>query len=153
MTAKNETPAFDFSGLDLTKAAETPFEFELLHPESDAPLGVFITVVGSESETFQTYMRREMNQVRKRQFEAQRKGSKGAPDTIEEDEERVIRAIAHCVKGWRTVSGDKSEPIIIWGADRLECTPDNAFRWLKHFRWVRPQVDKATGDISNFLSS
>lgn len=145
---KTKPAAFDFTDLDIATAAETPFEFELEHPDTKDGLGVFISVIGAESETFQTYMRQEGNRARKRAFETQRKG-KSEPTTMEEDDEALTKAIAVCIKGWRT----GSEPVIVWGQDRLECTPDNTFRWLKRFRWAREQVNKATGDLTNFLPS
>ena len=140
---------FDFTTLDIATAAEVPFEFELEHPESKEGHGVFLSVIGAESGTFQGHLKQEGNRARKRAFEGQRKGKNAEPPTVEEDEEAVLKALAICIKGWRT----GTEPVIVWGADRLECTPDNAFRWLKHFRWVREQVNKATGELTNFLPS
>jgi hypothetical protein len=72
---------------------------------------------------------------------------------MEEDEDNLLRALAVCVLGWRTITEGKSEPVIVWGPDRLECTPDNAFRWLKRFKWAREQINAATGQLSNFLPS
>lgn len=143
--------AFDFETLDLAATAETPFEFELEHPETKEGLGVFISVIGSESDTFQRYIRAEGNKARAKAFERQRKGKTLEPSKVEEDEDMAIRAVATCIKAWRTVKAGKSEPVIYWGGRKLECDQTNAFDWLKRFRWVRDQVNKATGDINNFL--
>lgn len=142
---------FNFADLDLAQKAETPFEFELEHPETKEGLGVFISVIGSESETFQRYVREEGNKARRKAFEAQRKGKSDGPMTVEDEEGAILRAVSVCIHSWRTVIDGKSEPVIHWGGDKLDCTPDNAFRWLSKFRWVREQVNKATGELGNFL--
>lgn len=143
---------FDFDDLNIGEAAEKPFEFELLHPESKAGLGVFISVIGAESDTFQTYLREEGNRARRKALEAERRGKQPEPSTIEEDEEKILRAIAVCIKSWRTVIDGKSEPVIVWSGRKIECTRDNALQWMRKFRWVRQQINDATGDLGNFIA-
>lgn len=152
MTNAKEKP-FDFGSLDLAVAADVPYEFEIEHPETGDGLGVFVSVIGSESETFQTYLRSEGNALRRQAFEAQRKGKPDAPMLIEDEEETGLRALATCIKGWRTVVEGKSDPAILIGGARLEYTPDAALTWLRKFRWVRVQVNKATGSLSNYLGN
>lgn len=146
------TNAFNFADLDLAEKAEVPFEFELEHPETKDGLGVFVSVIGAESDTFLAYVRQEGNKARKRAFAAQRKGKQDdEPSTMEEDEDAILRAVAVCIVGWRTVREGASEPVIHWGGERIECNHANAVKWLRKFRWVREQVNKATGDLANFL--
>lgn len=140
---------FDFDNLDLSSAAEKPFEFELRHPENKKGLGVFVSVIGMESATFQRYVRDEGNRVREKAFRQGPRDDK--PMTIDEEEETLIRALAVCVVGWRTVIEGKSEPVIFWRGDKLECSPANAAKWMQHFRWVREQVNAAASDIGNFI--
>ena len=146
-----DTKAFDFAALDLAEAADKPFEFEIKHPESGDGLGVFVSVVGAESATFQAYIRAEGNKARRRQFEQQRKGRE-EPMTLEEEEETILRALAACMTGWRSVIDGQDEPVIMWGGNRLQFSTDAAIKWLKQFRWVREQVNKATADIANFIA-
>ncbi len=141
---------FDFATLDLTKACDNPYEFELEHPATGEGIGVFVSVVGAESATFQAFVRAEGNKARKRRMEAERRG-KDEPLTIEEEEAALISAVAACITGWRTEVGGKSEPIIVWGERKLEFTPDNARDVLSKFRWMVPQINKATGDLTHFL--
>lgn len=143
--------AFDFDTLDLLEATDKPFEFELVRPDTSEGIGVFVSVVGAESQTFQTYMREETNHTRREAFKAQRKGKDVEPSTAEEDEDRLLRAVAACMTGWRTVIDGKSEPVIVWAGDRLEFSRENAVRWMKRFRWVRAQVNEATADLTNFI--
>lgn len=143
----------DFASLDLAVVTEQPHEFELLHPETKEGLGVFVSVIGSESETFQSYMREKANAARLKAFGQQRRGKPDEPATVEAEEDMVIDAIATCMTGWRTVTEGKSAPVIVWGADRLEFSKANAAKWLKHFRWVRLQVNEATADLANFIKA
>jgi len=143
--------SFDFADLDLAEKAETPFEFELEHPETKDGIGVFISVIGSESTTFQQYVRDEDNKARRKAFENQRKNKPNEPMTAEDEEAAIARAVSFCIRGWRTVIDGKSEPVIKWGADKLECTPETAFKVMMRFRWMRAQVNKATGELGNFL--
>lgn len=149
--AKTNPPGFDFDSLDLAVAAETPFEFELTHPESKEGLGVFVSVIGSESETFQAYIRREANAARLKAFQRQRKGGEDKPTTIEEEEAAIIEALATCVKGWRTVIDGESKPVIKWGDAELPFSHDNVVKWLTRFKFVRAQVNEATGELGNFI--
>lgn len=142
----------DFANLDLGKLAEQPHEIELVHPENGAGLGVFVSIIGSESETFQSYMRDKANEALRKSFRQQRR-AKDEPQTVEEQEELILDAIATCMTGWRTVKDGKNEPVIVWGEDKLEFNKANAIRVLKHFRWMRTQVNDATADLGNFIKA
>jgi hypothetical protein len=144
----------DFDSLDTAQACEKPYEFELVHPQSKAPLGVFVSVVGPESSAFKNKIRAQINSDRRKEFEAQRNPRKAAgPATIEQDEAQSVDLIADLVKGWRTVLDGKSEPVIYWKGESLPFNADNAKRWLTHFPWVRDQVNEAAGDLGNFLGN
>ena len=142
---------FDFSTMDLAAASEVPFEFELTNPNTKNGLGVFVSVIGSEGVTFQAYLRSEANEARKRNFAKARKGGNDAPVTVEEEEDAMLRALVVCMKGWRTVRGDVSKPVIYIAGKELEFTPDNALAWLRQFKWVRAQVNDTTGELANFI--
>lgn len=146
-------PPFDFGALDLAALSDAPFEFEIEHPETGDGLGVFVAVIGAESEGFQQYLRAEGNTLRRKAFEAQRKGRPDEPMTIEDEEETGLRALSACVKGWRTAIDGKSEPAIFVGGERLEFSPANALVWMRKFRWVRGQLNKATGTLANYLGN
>ena len=144
---------FDFADLDISKAGDRPFEFEINHPQTEKGLGVFVSVVGAESNTFQSYMREEANKVREDAW--RKRNSKKADEmmTVEREEDFILAAIAHCMTGWRTEIEGKSEPIIFIAGERMEFNQANAVRWLKQFRWVRQQVNDATADLSNFITA
>lgn len=143
----------DLATLDLAKSADTPFEFELKHPESHEGLGIYVSVIGSESETFNTYMREKANAARLKGFEQQRRGKAETPPTIEEEEGMVVDAIATCMTGWRTVKDGKSEATITCDGKALEFSKGNAVEVLRRFRWIRAQVNEATADLGNFIKA
>lgn len=144
---------FDFDTLDTAIACAKPFEFELVHPESDKPLGVFVSVFGPESDVFKNRIRKEENRKRKREFEIARKGKAAEPTTMEEDEAYAVGLLATLVAGYRTVIDGKSEPVIFWKGERLEFSAENVERWLGNFSWVRKQIDGAAGKLENFIKA
>lgn len=148
-----KSAALDFDSLDTGAACENPHEFELVHPVDKEGLGVFVSVVGPESAAFKNRVRKEINRDRRKDFEAKRKGKEAEPSTIEEDEAFSISLVADLVTAWRTDKDGKNEPFIHWKGDRLEFNADNLARWLKHFPWVRAQINEAASDLGNFLGN
>lgn len=145
--------AVNFANLDTAAAAEVPYEFELENPGTKEPLGVFVSVIGTESTAFKNRTRRQLNADRRREFEMQRKGKHAEPKMIEQDEADTISMCVDLMRGWRTVVGNKSEPVIIWGDEKLEFNEDNAERWITQFSWTRLQIIAAAGDVGNFLKN
>jgi hypothetical protein len=147
------TQLTDFDALDTGAACEKSYEFELLHPTSDKPLGVFVSVLGPESQAFKTRVRKEVNRDRQRQFAAQRKGKVPEPQMLEEDEEFGVSLLTEIVTGWRTVKDGKSEPVIYWKGEKLEYSKENVNRWLMHFPWARKQISDESSKLENFLGN
>lgn len=145
--------ATDFDSLDSGAACEKSYEFELLHPTTDKPLGVFVSVLGPESGAFKNRVRKEVNRDRRRTFEAQRKGKNVEPQLLEEDEEFGVSLLTEVVTGWRTVKDGKSEPVIYWKGEKLEFSKDNVGRWLMHFPWARKQISDESSKLENFLGN
>lgn len=143
----SKTESIDLASLSAREACDKAFEFELRHPVSNKPIGVFISVLGTESETFQAHARRKANERLRRQFAVQRKGAEEVP-TVEQAEKESIELLVACTTGWRT--GD--EPTVMHGGKALEFNEDNA-RFLYAERWIRAQVDEAVGDLGNFMAA
>lgn len=143
----------DFDTLDTGAACERNYEFELVHPTNDQPLGVFVSVLGPESQAFKNRVRREVNRDRKRQFEATRKNKPIEPQLLEEDEEFGVSLLSEIVTGYRTVKDGKNEPVIYWKGEKLEFSKDNVHRWLIHFPWVRKQISDESSKLENFLGN
>ncbi len=154
---KTTTEAFDFASLDLSKLADVPHEIEIvfppMHPREGDGMGVFVSVIGAESATFQSLVRSEANRVRLEEFQKRRGGPPKQPMTVEEEEDKIIEFVAHAVKGWRTVIDGKSEPVILLGGEKIEYSHAAVVRWLKQFAFVREQINRATADLSNFIKA
>lgn len=136
----------DLASLSAKDASEKGYELELRHPVSREPLGVFITIVGAESETARNYLRKKANAKLRQEFENQRKGRDEEPPTVEQAEAEAVSLLAACTTGWRT--GDAST--VTHGGKALEFNESNA-RFLYGERWIRSQVDVAWSDLGNFM--
>ena len=131
---------FDFATLDTATACETPFEFEIRRPDTGAGLGVFVSVIGMQGATMTAYARQEANAARIKAYEAERTGKALPVQTLEDDEESILKALAKCMTGWRTVIEGKSKPVIVVDGEEVPFSPAAALDWLRRFRWVREQV-------------
>lgn len=149
----SKSDILDFDSVDTGQACERPFDLELTHPATNAPLGVFVSILGSESAAFKGEIRKEINKERMKEFELRRSKKEADPKTIEQDEADSVRLAAKLVTGWRTVKDGKSEPVIYWKGEKLDFTPDNLNRWLAHFAWVRVQIVEAANQLGNFLGN
>lgn len=141
-----KTTTLDLASISAKAACNKGFDLELRHPVTDEPLGVFISVVGRESDAFQNHVRKRANAKLRDQFAAQQRGRKDDAPTVESIESEAIDLLVACTTGWRT--GDS--PVIEWAGEKLEYSEANARR-LYSETWIRSQVDEAIGDLGNFM--
>lgn len=140
----------DLASFDTKAACEKGFELELRNPFNSEPLGVFISVVGTESEMFQGHVRRKADEKLKSQV-MRRNRPEEAP-TVAQIERDSIALLAACTTGWRTVENGESKPTITHGGKPLEFNEANA-KFLYANKWIREQVDDAIGDLGNFTQA
>lgn len=126
----------DLAQLDTTAAANEGADIELLHPTTGAPLGVLITVCGTDSDAYRQALRERQN---KRLRNAKRGG---ATLTAEEIEAEALDLLVRCTSGWTGVELD-GKPVAF--------TREAARDLYRRFRWIREQVDTAIEDRANFL--
>lgn len=141
-----KTSTIDLASISAKTACNKGYELELTHPVSLEPLGVFIRVVGSESDAFQGHVRKHANAVLRERFAAQQRGRKEDAPTVERAEAETIDLLVACTTGWRT--GDA--PVIEWAGEKLDFTDGNVRR-LYAEKWIRAQVDDAIGELGNFM--
>lgn len=122
----------DFASLDIGAAHDRGFEVEVLHPQTGAPLGSFITLLGEESDKVQAFMRKQIN------AELRKKGD--SANTIEALEATAIEKLVVATVSWRGVN---------WGNEELDCTPENARKIYANKR-IREQLFKEMADDANF---
>lgn len=137
----------DLADLDTIGACNKGAEIQLRHPVTNAPLEMFVTIAGKDSDVFREQFRDSLrDDIRHAQL-AKKRGDSGAD--IERSERKAIELLTVCVLGWRTA--DK-QAIIVRG-EELQCTPKNAMRVLKEFPWIRDQIDVGVADLSNFIQN
>lgn len=141
--------SLDLSTLDTTAACDKGAEIELLHPVTNAPLGIFISVLGKDSTTFKEYLRQKINEDIRRSAMAKKAGKQEPMRLIEESESRGIELLVVCTLGWRT--GDKST--ITFKGNDLEFNVPNAKLLYESLSWIKEQVDNGLGDLENFMKS
>lgn len=124
--------------------SETGIAVAILHPSTNLPLGLTITVCGSDSATFKKVHRQQLN----RRLELQARGRNKKHITAEELEAENLDMLVACTKSWKT--GDRAQ--VEFGIDEwLDCTPENARRLYDELAWLKEQIDQAIGDRDNFL--
>lgn len=155
----------DLDALNTTNASNAGAEIQLLHPVTSAPTGIFITLLGKDSDVFRDHMKERVNQrVRKEAFAA-RRNKQLDPMTAEQTEQDAIELLALCTLGWRSTTPEKKDahgntiapateqPIIRHKGEDLAFNANNAMRIYRELIWVRRQVDEAIGDLENFMKA
>jgi hypothetical protein len=148
--------------IDLAKlntASELAFDLELLSPKDDEPTGLFIQLIGMQSAPVRAAVRDNTNDILKRNFEAQRKATVKAP-TADEADRRGAKILAAATVGWyskepsvKPGEPDKIEQGLPFGETRLAFSTAEAEKLYANpgFDWLRAQVDRAVGEVANFL--
>ena len=137
MTKESAPKPLDLSSLDPRDAANEGFEFELTHPVSKAPLGQFITVLGSDSDTYADILHERFNTA----IRQRASGGDIKPKTSEQIDAEELELLVACTKGFRNIN---------WHGEDLNFTHQNAITLYK-IGWVKQQVNAAIVDISNFI--
>lgn len=136
-------PVFDLSALDTIKACNAGAEIELLHPVTKRPLGMFISIVGKDSDAFQAYIADKTDADRAKDFQARRKNQVAEPKYFAEQKAENIQLLVNCTTGFRNVSFNGP----------LSFNEANATKLYIGLPWVSEQVDKAIVDYENFIKT
>ena len=126
------------AALDLTASADRGYEFEYVSEASGMPSGVFITVLGSNSQKVNDWTRKELNKRRLREAMRVKKG-KDDVVLVEEDEEFGIHSAVIRVQSWKGID----EP----------CTPENIERLCRTNVEILNQIMKNSNELGNFIKS
>lgn len=124
--------------LDMTTACSNGYEFEFLNARGTGT-GVFITVLGEQSDKVQAFLRKAVNDERQRAFEAAKRDRGHAVTPVEQDIEFQIESAVVRTEGWRGLKEDFSV--------------ENARRLFTVNRDARDQVIAASRDIGNFTKA
>lgn len=143
----SKATAFDAASLNTTEACNKPFELEIKHPTSGAPTGLFISVVGRDSDVYRGRVRALADETLRRQA----MGKPALADaSLDKLEAKNIDALVAATVGWRS-EGDEGG--IILSGERLEFNPANARKLYSEILPIRDQVAEAINDLGNFMTA
>jgi hypothetical protein len=159
-----EAAGFDLGSLNTTAASNKGFKLELVHPTTKKPLGVFITVLGKDSDTFTAHIKEQVDERNRKEFIAQRRGKPLEPTTAAQSEENNVDLLVLCTLAWETVVqkavagtettppvGAITKPTVTINKQEFAFTIANVKRVYMENLWIRRQVDEAIGDLENFI--
>ena len=132
---------FDLASIDTIAACNKPHELEIEHPVTKAKIGVFISLVGKDSDVYRKAIKAMADENIKREAFAQQRGKQDIPN-IDRLERKNIDVLVAATTGWRNVSLD---------GEVLEFSPDNARKGYERILPVREQVQAAINDLENFM--
>lgn len=136
------TKIIDLSSIDTVAACNTGAEFQLKHPTTDDKLGVFITVVGKDSDIFREFQRKTFNRYMRDEALAKKKGKDVKIRSAEDLEDDSLDLLVACTLGWRNM---------VDAGQEVSFSPDEARRIYKKYPWIRDQVNEAVGDLELFM--
>lgn len=141
--------AFDLGSIDTVAACNKGAEIELRHPATNEPLGIFWTVLGTDSDAFREYTKESLNDRIRKEALAKKRGRDVEVRTIEDSEQDTINLLTVCSTGWRSID----KPTIAFKGEELQFNVANVKRVLTELPWIRRQIDEAIGDLENFMKS
>ena len=80
MTAK--TKKIDLALLNTRKACNEPFKYELKHPITKEPLGVYVWVLGKDAEVIEEYTNENINKLLRQRAIANKRGEDAEIPTV-----------------------------------------------------------------------
>ena len=130
---------FDLGQFDTVTASNQGAAMQVLHPVTNVPTGVEITLAGADSDVYRraqrTWANKQMDRLMKR---------RGNNPSVEEIEERSLDIMARCTLSWKDVE---------FKGKKLPCNYENAIMLYRELPWLREQVDEFINDRANFLAS
>jgi hypothetical protein len=147
---------FDLAALDSGNACDKGAEIEIVDLENRST-GIFITVLGKDSQVFREHVKQDVNARIRREALASKRGKDVPPPTAEEAEAKATELLVICTLGWRqtvdTPEGEpeKSKATITYGNEELAFNVPNCKRIYETLLPVRRQIDDAIGDLENFI--
>jgi hypothetical protein len=134
--------AFDLASIDTVEACNKPAEIEIRHPVTGEPTGVFISVLGKDSDVWRGIVKGVAQEALKR-----RARGKAIDTDLDKADDIDIDALAKVTTGWRT--GD--DPTLLLKGEKLEFSHANARKVYAGILAVRAQVTEAINNLENFM--
>lgn len=130
---------YSLDDLDVTKACEQQFEFEVRDESTGKGIGLFLTVIGGHAERITEFTKKSLNDRRMAEAMAAKRDPRGKQINvvpIEEDIEFSTALVAMRIVGWRGIK----EPY----------TPEGAVKLCTINPLIKEQVLAHSDDLKNF---
>lgn len=157
-TAKKPTSSFtDLDAIDIIAAADKGAEIAILHPSTKEPTGIFISVLGKDSQVFRDYVNDEVNEQVRKAAVSQGRKKKPVVVTAEQGKERAVELLTLLTTGWRSESYDEkgnvveNKPIVMLKGEELSFSVANVKRVYSESLTIFQQIDIGVGEIENFM--
>lgn len=139
---------FDLKALNQVKASEAGYEYEFISEASPEGTGVFVTVLGEQSDKVKAWVRKKVDA--KRYINLQReKSRKDNISNYEDDEAENIEAAAIRIVSWKGIYKDAAAQVL----EEVECNLENAKLICGMNNEFLLQVIKNSNDIANFTKA
>lgn len=136
----------DLASLDTAVACDNAIDYELRHPVTDEPIGVFIKIIGKDSNKLRDAIRKRINA--RLRADAIRRNNKPEIRTAEQIEAESIDLLVLATEGWYCA---ESQNAIEYKGDFLTYNEENVRKVYTEQLWIRQQIDEACGDIDRFF--
>lgn len=157
MTKGKPSTLIDLASLDTKAASNKGGEIELKHPVTSKPTGMFITILGKDSDAFIEHTRAAANERIRTAHIAQQSGKQSDIPTAEKAEEKALELLAVCTVSWRQEyeeAGEvKNEASLYLNGEWLPFSAMNALKLYREQLWVRRQIDTEIGALENFMKA
>lgn len=147
---KSDNFELDLETLDVTKFASAGVEIAIKHPVTGKPIGLYIGIMGKDSETYKEIVRERSNEAVKKAVAAEASGEQMQPPSYDEQQERELDLLAALTISWRQENGKST---VKFAGEELIFTANNVKMIYRRFDFIRNQVDKSIADVSLFIKS
>jgi hypothetical protein len=130
-----EEKTLSLADFNLSKSCDTPFEFEYIKGSTGKGSGLFLNVVGKDSDRAKVWSRKALNKLRQRDAVLAKKNRDNVRP-VEDDEEFSNEMVANRIVGWRGIADAYSEA--------------NALLLVSSNSEIREQVLAASDETGNF---
>ena len=125
--------------VDISTIATAPRIVEILHPVTEQPVGVLVTLLPQDDPR----VRAERNRIQDVMLVLRQKGKQITQAQIERNTINLLKA---SIESW-----DWSQSTIAFNGGRPEFTPQNVEAVLTQVTWFRDQIDEELGDEKAFF--
>lgn len=155
---KTAPAGISLATLNARKTADAPYEFEALGFDGE-PCGIFLSVIGSQSDTITRFVQEEDDAERRANFVRATKNAKARPESADlgslaDDMEASARKIAKRLVGWRgpgETDGLTDEQKARFLGIEEPWSPENALLLCRTNQHIANQVINKANDLGNWL--